>query len=97
MKTFGSTWEMKFGRLDSAEEPTKRALPNPSAPEEVRTFYRQLGVKPSDEEGVGGLAFLKKTPPFWEKFSFILYCAAQDDPQVPTPPRHGSRVHARVL
>lgn len=77
VQTFGSAWDFKLGRLDSAEDPNKKTL-NPSAgTEEMRQFYLDLGVKPGSKSG-----FLTAKPPFWEKYSFILYCSAQDDPKV---------------
>lgn len=70
-------WDIRLGRMDSPEEPSKKILAPGASSDEVRSFYNELGAKPGSTSGpFAGL------PPFSEKVSFLLYSAAQDDPTV---------------
>lgn len=76
VKTFGSEWTLKLGRLDSTNEPVNRCLAPGASTAEMESFYLKLGAKPND---TGPFA---AKPPFWPKYSFLMYPAAQDDPKV---------------
>lgn len=74
VKTFGSEWGIRLGRIDVTDEPSKRALAPGAGTAEMETFYNALGAK-------GDTGFFAAKPPFWEKYSFLLYSAAQEDPK----------------
>lgn len=72
---FGAAFPVPLGRVDatSADEPVK--VPTQSAsPTEVKGFFNKLG-----NESKGGFGAGKA--PFWERPTFILWSAAQPDPE----------------
>lgn len=74
-KAFGSAWDVKLGRVDTATPaPAGRALSQNASTEEMRQFMLKLGAKPGD-----GGPFAPK-PPFWERPAFVIYPAITDDP-----------------
>ncbi|CAL8460517.1 g46 [Coccomyxa elongata] len=75
---FGADWPVVLGRVDSTTPDTAGRVPDPATAsvQEVRAFLRTLGTK----EGAGGGPFAPK-PLLWERPAFVLWCAAQDDPQ----------------
>lgn len=75
VKAFGSAWDVRLGRVDSADAAPQRALAPGASAEEMRTFMLKLGAKPD----AGPFA---AKPPFWEQPAFVVYPATQDDPLV---------------
>ncbi|CAD7704625.1 unnamed protein product [Ostreobium quekettii] len=74
---YGTNWSVRIGRVDSmTPAPAGRLLsPDPSA-EEVQSFFNALGNKNVGESG----PFTPKGP-FSEKYSFLIWTAAQPDPE----------------
>ncbi|KAK9846334.1 hypothetical protein WJX81_001801 [Elliptochloris bilobata] len=76
-KAFGADWPVFIGRVDATEPDVASKLPSSSAsPAEVQAFMSQLGTDP---KGQGG-PFSPK-PLFWERPTFVLWTAAQEDPE----------------
>ena len=76
-KRYGSNFEVRLGRSDSASADAKVSVPATTAsPEEVFAFMSKLGVK----EGEGGGPFAAKAP-FWERPTFLLWTASTSDAQ----------------
>lgn len=81
-KQFGSDWPVRLGRIDSTEEaPGRRVIAPNSSTEDMQKFMLGLGTKPGLNDG----PFAPKAP-FWEKYTFIIWTATQDDPVVRSPP-----------
>lgn len=75
---FGNPFEVRLGRLDSSEPDAPGRFPAPgSPPSEVQKFMSGLNVK--DPSQLGGPFSVKA--PFWERPTFLLWPAAQDDPK----------------
>ena len=70
---FGASWPVKIGRLDS-NTPGRagRIPPLDASVEDIKTFLLQLGARPE-----GGFAY---KPPFYERPGYVVYTAAQPDP-----------------
>jgi L-ascorbate peroxidase len=67
-----------LGRVDATTPDAPGRFPAPGAPaSEVLAFSKTLGVK--DPAALGG-AFAKRAP-FWERIMFVLWCAAQPNPE----------------
>lgn len=73
-QAFGAAWPVKIGRLDSGVVGPASKIPQLDASvEEIKTYLLGLGAKPE-----GGFAY---KPPFYERPGFMMYTAAQPDPQ----------------
>jgi len=74
---FGNPFDIKIGRLDSDSPDGDSSIPPAgSSPAEVQTFMSSLNVKNPSE--LGGP--LSKKAPFWERPTFLLWTAAQENP-----------------
>lgn len=74
---FGNPFEITLGRLDSDNADPDVSIPKPgSSPADVRAFMSTLGVQ--DPSQLGGP--LSKKAPFWERPTFLLWTASENDP-----------------
>lgn len=74
---FGNPFEVKLGRVDSTGPDPDVNIPAPgSSSTEVQAFMNALNVK--DPSQLGGP--LGKKAPFWERPTFLLWTASEDDP-----------------
>ncbi|KAK9810280.1 hypothetical protein WJX72_007826 [[Myrmecia] bisecta] len=73
---FGSPFEVALGRIDSGVPSPAGRIPGDDASlDEIHAYLTALGNK-NPEGGFG-----KPKPPFWERPSFVLWTAAQADPE----------------
>lgn len=76
-RAFGAPWEIRLGRVDcDGSANAGRALKPKASTEEIVEFMNKLGTKP------GPRGFFDPKPRFWERPTFVLYPAMQDDPIV---------------
>lgn len=74
---FGNPFEITLGRVDSEGADRDVSIPTSgSSPKEVQAFMSTLGVQ--DPSQLGGP--LSKKAPFWERPTFLLWTASENDP-----------------